>query len=64
MSGLATDPVAFAVLLVVLFGVGMMVTISGVGLLTLRGLNLVARPAAARGWRAWSVRCPASPPSR
>lgn len=52
VSGLVTGRVAFAVLLVVLFGVGMMVTISSVGLLTLRGMDLVAQGSGRYSWMA------------
>lgn len=48
VSGLVTGRVGFAVLLVALFGLGMMVTIAGVGVLTLRGLALAEGGAAAR----------------
>lgn len=41
ISGLVTGKVAFAVLLVLVFGVGMMVTITAVGVLTLTGMGLV-----------------------
>lgn len=41
VSGLVTGRVALAVLLVALFGIGMMVTISVVGVLTLSGMRLV-----------------------
>lgn len=52
ISGLVTGRVAFAVLLVVVFGVGMMVTICGVGVLTLTGMNLVRGGSARWQWLA------------
>lgn len=52
VSGLVTGRVGFAVLLVVLFGVGMMATISAVGLLTLRGMALVERGSGRWAWLA------------
>lgn len=41
VSGLVTGRVGFAVVLVLTFGLGMMLTITAVGVLTLRGMDLV-----------------------
>lgn len=56
VSGLVTGRVAFAVLLVVLFGVGMMVTISAVGWLTLKGMDLVRSGSGKARWLAGAAR--------
>lgn len=56
VSGLVTGRVAFAVLLVVLFGVGMMVTIGAVGVLTLRGMRLVEDGGRHASWLAGAAR--------
>lgn len=56
VSGLVTGRVGFAVLLVVLFGVGMMLTIGAVGVLTLRGMQLIEGGADRTGLLATATR--------
>ncbi|UKY48910.1 hypothetical protein [Streptomyces inhibens] len=59
LSGLLTGRVGAAVLMVAAFGLGMALTLTGVGLVVLRGRDaLLTRAANSAKLRAWTVRAP------